>query len=387
MASFSDIAFEDIKTDCRYYSGYKPCGKADGCVECPQFQPKGEQVLVIKLGAMGDVLRCKVILEGLKKEHPSSWIVWLTAPGSESLVRDDRVDEILTLSTEGLLRLEGRRFARLICLDKDPHAVALAGKIQADKKQGFAPTDSNTITVWNEAAMYALRLGLSDPLKFYENQKSMPEIVSEVCELPYTGHRYTLDISDQARGVADARWTEIFGAYPPAGKKIVGFNTGCGPVFATKGWTRERMVGFLKLAGESEGVVVVLLGGPRERELHDFLLKEVGELAGKTVFDAGTENPLEVFFGLVDHCDAVLTADSLALHIAVALDKPVIAWFGSTCHQEIDLYGKGEKLVTDFPCSPCYLKKCPKPEFCLDAMTEQDVFTALCRVLGKGGHG
>lgn len=380
MSTFADIARGEIKYDCRFYTGYKPCHKHDGCPDCPHYVPRGEQILIIKLGAMGDVLRTKAILPALKREHPNSWVVWITAPGSEMLARDPLVDEVLSLDVEGLLSLEGREFARLICLDKDKPAVALAARVNAARKQGFAPTAYNTIGVWNDAAMYALRLGLSDDLKFFQNQKSMPAIVAEIAELDYRGEPYGLQISESAAARAAEKWNALF---PQEDGEVIGLNTGCGPVFATKAWPKERMVEFLREAAQREGRRFVLLGGPREREIHQYIMRKVGGLAETRVLDAGNDNPLDVFFALVDRCDALLSADSLGMHVGIALRKPVIAWFGSTCHQEVDLFGRGEKIVSDFPCSPCYLKQCPKPVFCMDAMKPQAVAEALDRVLEK----
>jgi ADP-heptose:LPS heptosyltransferase len=122
------------------------------------YAPRGEQILIIKLGAMGDVLRTKSLLPALKRAHPTSWIVWLTAPGSESIARDPLVDEVRTLTTEGVMSLEHRPWTRVLCLDKDPHALALSAKLDAKIRQGFAPTPYNTVTVWNDAATDALRL-------------------------------------------------------------------------------------------------------------------------------------------------------------------------------------------------------------------------------------
>lgn len=382
MTSFANIALAEIQFDCRHYSGYKPCHRHDGCPGCPHYAPRGEQILIIKLGAMGDVLRTKALLGPLKREHPTSWVVWLTDPGSEPLVRDPRVDEIRAFTPAGIGALEGRRFSRLLCLDKDPHAVALSRRLTAERRQGFAPTEYNSVTVWNEASLYALRLGLSDPLKFHQNEKTVPQIVCEMAELPYNGEEYGLEVSEAGRREAASIRGRIFGEPDAFRGRTIGLNTGCGPVFATKGWTVERMGELLAMLERRPDWRLVLLGGPRERRLHAELMSRAGRLAGRQVFDSGNDNSLEGFFGLVESLDAVLSADSLAMHVAIALRRPVIAWFGPTCHQEVDLYGRGEKIVTDFPCSPCYLKSCPKPVFCMDAMRAETVFAALERVLG-----
>ncbi len=384
MSTFAEIDLKDIRTDCRFYTGYKPCHKNDGCPGCTHFAPRGVQILIIKLGAMGDVLRTKAILPALKRRFPESWIVWITAPGSESLVRDPMVDEIHALGPEGLLALEGRPFHSVYCLDKDRHAMALSAKLDAGRRLGFAPTAYNTATVWNDASMYALRLGLSDELKFFQNQKTVPQIVAEMCELDYQGEPYGLQIGAAARFEAAQIWARLFaehGGAQPAGAKVVGLNTGCGPVFATKAWPVERMADFVASEAARGDRVFVLLGGKREEAIHRRLMEAAGPLAGSRVIDAGTGNSLEVFFGLVERCDAVLSADSLGMHVAIALARPVVVWFGPTCHAEVDVFGRGEKIVTDFPCSPCYLKECPKPVFCLDAMSIDSVRGALDRAL------
>jgi heptosyltransferase-2 len=126
---------------------------------------------------------------------------------------------------------------------------------------------------------------------------------------------------------------------------------------------------------------LILLGGERERLHHAALMEAASNHGAGNVRDAGTGNSLEDFFAIVERCNIVLTADSLALHVAVALGRPVVAWFGPTCEKEIDLFGLGEKLVTDFPCSPCYLKSCPKDVFCLGELTAREVLVATRRVL------
>ncbi|MFQ5772313.1 MAG: glycosyltransferase family 9 protein, partial [bacterium] len=63
----------------------------------------------------------------------------------------------------------------------------------------------------------------------------------------------------------------------------------------------------------------------------------------------------------VNLCDVVITGDTLAMHLGIALKKYVIAWFGLTCPQEIDLYGRGIKIIRDLPCAPCWKQECDRP--------------------------
>ncbi len=79
----------------------------------------------------------------------------------------------------------------------------------------------------------------------------------------------------------------------------------------------------------------------------------------------------------------MVTGDTLAMHIAIGLKVPVLVILGSTCPQEIELYGRGAKIVSDFECSPCYLSVCPKEVTCMDATSADVVFDAARKLLGR----
>lgn len=382
MVTFADIPLRDVRTDCRHYTGYKPCHKADACPGCTHYAPRGAQVLVIKLAAMGDVLRTKSILPALRRAWPESWLVWLTDPGSEPIARDPLVDEIRAFTTEGLMALEGRAFEAVYCYDKEPHALALSAKVNAKRRFGYAPTAYNTVTVWNAGAEEALRLGLSDEFKFRISRKTMPHVVHDMAELPYDRADFSLVIRPEARAAAAARLAAIG---LPVGLPVVGVNTGCGPAFPTKGLPQENMTGLVARLAASGDVNVLLLGGPREEPLHRAILAALPEAARVRVFDSGTGNALETFFAIVDRCDVVVSSDSLAMHVGTALRKPVIAFFGATCEHEVDMYGRGEKVVAEgFECSPCYRKSCPQPVFCLSTLTPERLEAAVRRWLPRG---
>src|SRR3989339_186947 len=86
-----------IKTDCLHFPLDRPClfNKRSGarCAGCRHYLPvlnrrKGtpKKILIVKLGAMGDVLRTTFLLPGLQKKYPRCQITWLVADGSESLL-------------------------------------------------------------------------------------------------------------------------------------------------------------------------------------------------------------------------------------------------------------------------------------------------------------
>jgi heptosyltransferase-2 len=67
--------------------------------------------------------------------------------------------------------------------------------------------------------------------------------------------------------------------------------------------------------------------------------------------------------------DIVITGDSFGMHLAIALKKYVIAWFGLSCWTEIELYNRGIKLYQDnLECSPCWKKVCPNNLECISGI-------------------
>ncbi len=87
------------------------------------------------------------------------------------------------------------------------------------------------------------------------------------------------------------------------------------------------------------------------------------------------------FAAIVDMCDLIVTADTLALHIATALDKKIVALFGPTSANEIELYGQGIKLSSKEGCNCYYRKYCSQEISCMEKITSEMVFEAINSIL------
>jgi heptosyltransferase-2 len=87
------------------------------------------------------------------------------------------------------------------------------------------------------------------------------------------------------------------------------------------------------------------------------------------------------FAGFIEKCNLIISGDTLAMHIGIALRKKIIAIFTSTCPQEIDLYERGEKIITKFECAPCYKKECFKKPNCIDAIDVEEIYRGVLKNL------
>jgi len=360
-----------IHYDCRYFLGYKPCRFRRECEGCPHYSPFGKRILIIKLAAIGDVLRTTPLLRGLHAKHPACHVTWLTEPNAIPMLQGiGAIDRLLPYAPETVLQLEMETFDELYCFDKEGKATALAMKIRAERKAGFGLSPFGTVIPLNQESEYTYHLGINDPLKFRLNTKTYPELIFECAGILYAEpQEYVLP--DLSVEVKEARADLLARGVLPGDLKI-GLNTGAGDIFATKKWTEESYARLANRLVNDLGAAVLLLGGPGEVERN----RRIAAAAQCSVVPTGSDNPLRKFSGIVGNCDLLVTGDTLALHIAIGLRVPALVLLGPTCHQEIELYGRGAKIVSDFECSPCYLSSCPKPTTCMDAMSVDAVFEA-----------
>jgi heptosyltransferase-2 len=362
--------------DCRYFLGHKPCQFRRGCDGCPHFSPFGKRILIIKLAAMGDVLRTTPLLRGLRAKNPVCHITWLTEPNVVPILRGiPEIDRLLPYTPETVLQMEMEVFDEAYCFDKEFKATALAMKIRAERKIGFGMSTFGNVVCLNKESEYTYELGINDPLKFRINSKTYPELVFECAGIPYPEpQEYILPDLSPETGDAKAQLLAR-GVHP--GDLRIGLNTGAGDVFATKKWTEEGYVQLADRLVKELGAKVLLLGGPGEVERN----QRIAAASKSPVINTGNDNPIREFAGIVANCDLIVTGDSLAMHIAIGLKVPVVVILGPTCHQEIELYGRGAKIVSDFECSPCYLSVCPKKVTCMDAISVDAVFDSLAGLL------
>jgi heptosyltransferase-2 len=115
-------------------------------------------------------------------------------------------------------------------------------------------------------------------------------------------------------------------------RTTVGLNVGVGTKWPSKGWTATRWEELIETLN-SKNYQLLLLGGQDEKELITGLHRKYNFL-----INTGYNNLLVEFAAIVNLCDMLITADTLALHIGTALNKKLVVLFGSTSFSEIELY-------------------------------------------------
>lgn len=371
----------DLKLDCRHFRGDKPCRHHCVCDGCAHYDPMGTRILVVKLDAIGDVARTTTLLRPLRERYAPCHVTWLVAPSGLELVSGHPLVEVaLPYEAASLERLRVERFDLVLSLDKTPRACSAAMSVRAITKLGFGLSEFGTVFPLDEKAEYAFRLGLDDELKFRLNQRTYQDVIFEVCWLTYTGEEYELPLTPEDRAFARAF---AVGAGLGAGAPIIGLNMGGGAMFAHKMWDAPEATAFVRMMMQRRPCKVLLFGAERERAKIEAVLQN----SDGGVFSAGLGNSLKQFQALVGLCSVLVGGDSLGMHMALAERVPQVVLFGPTCAQEIDLYGRGEKIVSPLGCCPCYRPSCGRSPSCMQAIAPEKVVDAVERALGIGGKG
>ncbi|RPJ00874.1 MAG: hypothetical protein EHM36_14110, partial [Deltaproteobacteria bacterium] len=231
---------ETIHADCRYFLGDRPCPfhKAEGvkCSDCGHYLPVRTRILVIKLGAMGDVLRTTSILPLLSRHFKAPHITWVTRKGCLDLLdKNPYLDALLETNAETLGRLQVEAFELVINPETAKESAALAALAKAKKKKGFGLSPEGSVFSYNKGADEIFRMGLRDDLK-KRNQKTYEQLLCQLSDLPYGRFPPILSLTEEERKSAEE---SLAGGRFKDRRKVVGINTGGGTRWPLKRWTTE----------------------------------------------------------------------------------------------------------------------------------------------------
>jgi len=346
------------------------------------------RIALIKVGALGDVVRTTSLLPGLRRAHPAMELTWVTAAGALPLVEADAdVARAVAIGAPGEWR--SARYDWVISLDDDRASCSLAAALAAERVSGAYSAPDGTLRYTADLeewfGMGLLRpageggLTRANEIK-QTNRRSFGEILYRGLGLPPPVARPRLALAPRLCEEAAALAARLGAS---SGRPLVGLNTGAGGRWRFKSWGEEESAELARRLHDRDGAAVLVMGGPAEAARNGRI---VAAAARPGVAAAPTDLGLQAFAALVSRCDVLVTSDSLALHLGLAAAVPVVAFFGPTSDAEIDVFGVGEKVVTPLPCRCCYLSDCDVRPHCMAGIGVERMHEAARRWLaGRPG--
>ena len=167
-----------------------------------------------------------------------------------------------------------------------------------------------------------------------------------------------------------------------AARELVLLNPGAA-FGAAKHWPVEHFARLASEFAERRGSHVLVLCGPKERDMARWIVSLAGNTAVVSLADA--ELSIGLTKALVRRCDLLVTTDSGPRHFAAAFDRPVVSLFGPTHIAWTETYfEKAIHLRKQVPCGPCQQRTCSTDHRCMKDLSPEEVFAAATSVLSGG---
>lgn len=332
-----------------------------------------ERILIVRLGAIGDVVNSTVLLNHLRDLYPKAFIAWAVHPLSAPMLEGHPgLDETLVIPKDQFpfklaelkARLAPYRFDLALDLQKLAKSALVAWLSGAKVRIGYDFRRTKELS-W---LMHTHRIGRSDP------QSHVVDQVLEFAKLvgvPDARAVWRLPITDADRAVA--RQLNLSSERPHVAVCI-------GASEPAKRWFAPGFARVMDLVAEAGGVPV-LIGGPSptERAVAD----DIRKLARRPFKDAAAAGGgLRSLLGLLEHAGAFVGGDTGPLHLAAALGKACVGLYGPQNPERSGPYGsRAYTIFKELPCAPCFAGKCPHETVsCLRAIRAEDVMDSLRRI-------
>jgi heptosyltransferase-2 len=339
-----------------------------------EYQP--EKIIIRMPNWIGDLVMATPVLSDLRKAYPKAHITAMCRTPISDLLREDQdIDELFCFN-------KTNRFSRR----SDKHDII--EKLKHGKYDlGVLLTHSFSSAWWFWLGKVKRRLGykgngrgilLTDKIALPKNvhEQHLVETYKMLLNplgIPTSTSKPRLFLTEKE--LHDARTLlKQLGITPE--HALIGINPGAA-YGSAKCWLPERFKEVTKRLLKLERVKIIYFGDqssmPLVKEICQDLPSPVINLAGLT--------SLRELACLIKLCKVLLTNDSGPMHIAAAVQTPLVALFGSTNETATGPYQVGTVINKHVSCSPCYHRECPIDFRCMKRIESDEVYQEILRAL------
>ena len=347
------------------------------------------KLLVVAPNWIGDAIMAQPLLRLLRARWPQAHITVLAPPHVAPVF--ECMDEVAQVLPEALAhgklqwrarvaiarRLRGEGYARAYVLPNSLKSALIPWLARIPVRVGYT----------GEARALLLNRRLPNPDKHQRPPMTRwYAALAGADDAASAARAAALDASgaDRPRLSVDlARATIVKAKYLGSATVTVGFCPGAeyGPA---KRWPSTHFAQLAaRIVSEHPGAQIVCLGGPKDRAI----AQEIVAAAGVQVLNLCGETSLLDAIALMKSMTAVVTNDSGLMHMAAALDVPLVALYGSTDPAHTPPLSPLAAIARiPIECSPCFQRVCPLGHLrCLNDLTPDLIWAQLQPRLAKRG--
>lgn len=336
-----------------------------------------EKILIIGPSWVGDMVLAHSLFQSLKAQNPNV-IIDVAAPAwtLPLLARMPEINEAIALPFKHgqLALLERIRFGRSLKNKGYQQAILLVNSLKSAILPLAAGIPQRT------GFLGEFRHGLLNDIRPLDKTK-LPRTVDRFVALGVHKNN-SLDVQSIAnpRLIADTsnamRVLDKNGRQRPA-QRILGLCPGA-EYGEAKRWPAEYYAEVANAALENDWQVW-LFGSDKDTPV----TAAINDLTHGRCLDWGGETNLGEAIDLMSLCDTVISNDSGLMHVAAALDKKVIAIYGSSDpHHTPPMHPNAIVEYLGLSCSPCFKRECPIQDHsnhlaCLKKISPQTVISSI----------
>ena len=348
----------------------------------PEIAPPPRRVLIVLLGAIGDVVRALPLLGRIRKAWPDAHIAWAVEPKSRAILEHHPwLDEIIEYNRAHapwsfppfLQRIRRGHFDLVIDLQRHLKSGLTSRISGARDRFGFAASNTKEFNYLFSKHQIAPQPNMRLKLMQYQ-------AFGDALGLAPSPIEFGLAATDDER----ARVREILREVPrPIVAVILGSSWPSRIYFPE---STAAVIGRLaRRDGDSPALFPLLLGGPDEANLAAEVMRH---LDGAAALNLAGRTSLRDLIAIFPECAAAFGPDSGPMHIAAAVGCPVVSLWGATAAERSAPWGFADFAISStIPCHPCYLRQCPIGRECMRRISPEEVGANVRRALATRRDG
>ncbi len=340
--------------------------------------PKSPRILIIRLSAIGDCVMASPLAQTLRAHFPDAYIAWVVQDKSRAVVEGNpNIDEVI--QWHGGLG-DVFRVAKIVRRKKFDVVLEVQGLLKSTLLMALSGAPKRLVSpaFGRLAKLFATQIVDHPPGWIYPPDRYLYWAKALGAPIP-DQTKLTVPLADEDRAAA----AQFLREYDAGDARLIGINPGCSAI--NRKWSADNFVQTARLlSADYPDARFVLLGGPQDREDTAQIARALPD--NKTL-DAAGQLSLRASAALIQRCDVMLTNDTGPMHIAVAVETPVVAVCGPiAAARRLPLHYAGNKHIgveANRGCLPPHRPQCGKGRecACLAAVAPADVAAAARRVL------